>query len=121
VDGVVVTDSPTQVEGAGTSVVSAGEGSVTARLGELPPGSMRTFRFHTRSTPAAGGELKVRALAMFDSPAKSGLRSETIESTLTRGAAIYGRSQFTFTPRFDVLKTELLPSDEHALRALIDS
>lgn len=121
VDGVVVTDSRDQVEGAGNSVVSAGEGTVTARLGELPAGSVRTFRFRTRSTPAAGGELKVRALAMFDSPSKSGLRSETIESTLVRGAAIYGRSQFTFAPRFDVLKTELLPSDEHALRALIDA
>ena len=40
---------------------------------------------------------------------------------MSRGAAKYGRSKFTFTPRFDVLKTELLPSDEAALRSLIDS
>lgn len=121
VDGVVVTDSRDQVEGVGDSVIAAAEGSVVARLGELPPGSVRTIRFHTRSTPAAGGELKMRALVMFDSPSKSGLRSEAVESTLMRGAAIYGRSQFTFTPRFDVLKTELLPSDQQALRALIDT
>ena len=58
----------------------------------------------------------MRAVALFDSPAKSGLRTQPIESQLSRGAARYGRSQFTFTPRFDVLKTELLPSDEAALR-----
>ncbi len=121
VDGATVTDARDQVEGVGDPVVSAGEGAVVARLGELPPGSVRTFRFHTRSTPAAGGELKVRALVMFDSPAKSGLRTAPVESTLSRGAAIYGRTQFSFTPRFDVLKTELLPSDERALRSLIDS
>jgi hypothetical protein len=40
---------------------------------------------------------------------------------LSRGAAKYGRSNLTFTPRFDVLKTELLPSDEAALRSLVDS
>ena len=95
---------------------------MVARLGELPAGSVRTFRFQTRSTPAAGGELKVRALAMFDSPAKSGLRSAAGRIDSCRAAPrSYGRSQFTFTPRFDVLKTELLPSDEHALRSLIDS
>ena len=58
---------------------------------------------------------------MFDSPAKSGLRTQPVESQLSRGAARFGRSQLTFTPRFDVLKTELLPADEAALRALIDS
>jgi uncharacterized repeat protein (TIGR01451 family) len=121
VDGAKVTDARDQVEGVGDAVVAADEGAVIARLGELPPGSVRTFRFRTRSTPAAGGELKVRALVMFDSPAKSGLRTAPVEATLARGAAIYGRSQFTFTPRFDVLRTELLPSDERALRSLIDS
>ena len=82
---------------------------------------MRTLRFQTRATASAGGELTVRALAMFDSPAKSGLRTAPVESKLTRGAARYGRSQFTFTPRFDVLKTELSPADENALRDLINS
>ena len=97
------------------------DGVVVARLGELPAGAVRTLRFETRSTPAAGGALTVRALAMFDSPAKSGLRTQPIESQLNRGAARYGRSQFSFTPRFDVLKTELALSDEAALRTLINS
>ena len=63
----------------------------------------------------------MRAVALFDSPAKSGMRTAPIESKLSRGAAKYGRSNLTFTPRFDALKTELLPSDEAALRSLIDS
>lgn len=121
VDGVVVSDSPEKVLGAGSSVIGVSDGMLVARLGELPAGSVRTVRFQTRTTPTAGGELKMRALAMFDSPSKSGLRTEPIETVLSRGAAKYARSQFTFAPRFDVLKTELLPSDEHALRALIDS
>lgn len=121
VDGSAVTDAQEQIEGAGATVVSVSGTLVSGRLGELPPGSTRTFRFHTRALPNAGGELKTRALLMFDSPSKSGMRTPPIESELARGAPRFGRSQFTFTPRFDVLKTELLPSDENALRALIDS
>ncbi|HTU64910.1 MAG TPA: OmpA family protein [Steroidobacteraceae bacterium] len=120
-DGVKVSDAAGQVEGVGGPVVSAGDGTLIARLGELPPGTVRTLRFQTHATPNAGGQLEFRALAMFDSPAKSGLRTEPVTTLLTRGAAKYARSTFTFAPRFDVLKTELLPSDEHALRALIDS
>ena len=121
VDGVAVIDSETQKIGAGEIAITAADGVVTARLGELKPASVRTVRFRTRSAATAGGELSVRAVALFDSPSKSGMRSAPVESKLSRGAARFGRSQFTFTPRFDVLKTELLPSDENALRSLIDS
>jgi uncharacterized repeat protein (TIGR01451 family) len=121
VDGSKVTDSKNQVIGAGEPVVSVTEGVFVARLGELSAGSVRTVRFETRSTPAAGGALAVRAVATFDSPSKSNQRTAAVESQLNRGAARYGRSQFTFKPRFDVLKTELLPSDEAALRDLINS
>jgi len=121
VDGVTVTDSKEQVVGVGEPVISDHDNVITARFGELTAGAGRTLRFQTRSTPAAGSAMAVRAFAIFDSPAKSGLRSAPVESQLSRGAARYGRSQFTFSPRFDVLKTELAPSDEHALRALINS
>ena len=121
VDGNKVTDAKNQVIGAGEPVVSVTEGVVVVRLGELPADAQRTLRFETRSTAAAGGALTVRALVMFDSPSKSGLRTQPSESQLNRGAARYGRSQFTFTPRFDVLKTELVPADEAALRSLINS
>ncbi len=121
VDGARATDSNDQQLGVGAPMVSASEGVVVARLGELAAGSTRTFRFTTRSTAEAGGAMTVRAAVMFDSPSKSGLRTQPVESQLARGAARFGRSQFTFTPRFDVLKTELQPSDENALRALIDS
>jgi uncharacterized repeat protein (TIGR01451 family) len=121
VDGVTATDAKEQVVGVGAATVNVSDNVVIARLGELPAGAERRFRFATRSTAAAGGELPVRAAVLFDSPSKSGLRTQPVESRLTRGAPRYGRSQFTFTPRFDVLKTELLPADENALRALIDS
>ena len=121
VDGVHVSDSAAQVEGVGGPIVSAGDGTLLANLGELAPGTVRALRFETHATPAAGGELGLRAVAMFDSPSKSGIRTEPVESKFSRGSAKYARSQFTFTPRFDVLKTELLPADEHALRSLIDS
>jgi len=121
VDGAQVSDSPESVTGAGAAVVSAADGVMTTRFGELEPGSSRTLRFQTRALPSAGGELTLRALAVFDSPSKSGMRSQTVETHMTRGAARYGRSQFTFTPRFDVLKTELSPADERALRDLINT
>jgi uncharacterized repeat protein (TIGR01451 family) len=116
-----VTDARSQVEGVGEPVISVVENVLVARLGELPAGALRTLRFETRATASAQGALPVRALAMFDSPSKSGLRTQPIETQMSRGAARYGRSQLTFTPRFDVLKTELLPADRAALRDLIDS
>ncbi|MEJ0084480.1 MAG: OmpA family protein [Pseudomonadota bacterium] len=121
VDGAAVTDAKDQVMGIGDAIVKADGNMITVRLGELPAGSLRTVRFETRSNAKAGGVMTVRALAIFDSPAKSGLRTAPVESRLSRGAARFGRSQFSFSPRFDVLKTELASSDEQALRALIDS
>jgi uncharacterized repeat protein (TIGR01451 family) len=121
VDGASATDAKEQINGVGEPMVSVMDNAVVARFGELPAGATRDFSFHTRATARAGGELPVRAVALFDSPAKSGMRTAPIESKLSRGAAKYGRSNLTFTPRFDALKTELLPSDEAALRSLIDS
>ena len=121
VNGAKVTDADSQVMGAGGAVISITENTVIARLGEVGPGTERVLAFQTRATANAAGTLTLRAAAMFDSPAKSGLRTQPIESQLTRGAARFSRSQFTFSPRFDVLKTELAPADEAALRSLIDS
>jgi len=120
-DGVKVTDSGDQVIGAGQAVISVNDSVVVARLGEIPAGAQRNLRLQTRTTSGAGGQMTVRAAVMFDSPAKSGLRTKPVETVFSRGAARFSRSQFTFTPRFDVLKTELLPADEGALRSLIDS
>ncbi len=112
VDGARATDKAEQLIGAGEQVLSVNDGVITVRLGELAPGTVRTVRFATHAPASAGGTLPVRAFAIFDTPAKSGVRTQQIESQLSRGAARFGRSQFTFTPRFDVLKTELSPADE---------
>jgi uncharacterized repeat protein (TIGR01451 family) len=121
VDGIKVTDSKDQVEGAGMAVIEASDGMVVARLGELAPGAVSTIRFETRAAASANGSLTVRALAVFDTASKSGQRTTPVESRLARGAARYSSSKFTFTPRFEVLKTELLLADEQALRSLIDT
>jgi uncharacterized repeat protein (TIGR01451 family) len=120
VDDVKVSDSKQDVA-AGEPVISVADGVFTAKLGELVAGTARKLRFQTRALPNAGGEMSMRALAVFDSPAKSGLRTAPVETRFARGAARYARSQFTFTPRFDVLKTELSLADEAALRGFIDS
>ena len=120
VDGAKVTDSRDQIQGVGQAVIDANDGMVVARLGELAPGSVKVVRFVTRSRAAANGSLSVKAMATFDTPAKSGVQTTPVESRLARGAAKYSSASFTFTPRFEVLKTELLPSDAQALRALID-
>ncbi|HUQ11421.1 MAG TPA: OmpA family protein, partial [Steroidobacteraceae bacterium] len=121
VNGVKVADDRAKVEGAGEPVVTLMGNFVNARLGELAPGTERVLRFATRTTANAQGPLPVRALAMFDSPSKSGLKTQPIDVQMSRGAARYGRSQLTFTPRFDVLKTELSAADRAALRDLIDT
>ncbi len=120
IDDKAASDSRKEMLGT-VPVINVADGVLTAKLGELAPGSVRTLRFQTRAAASAGGEMSMRALAVFDSPAKSGLRTAPVESKLTRGAARYERSQFTFTPRFDVLKTELSLADENALRDLINS
>jgi uncharacterized repeat protein (TIGR01451 family) len=121
VDDVRATDSRNQVVGAGDPVLSAGDGVITVRLGELLAGTTRNVRFATRARSSSVGALPVRAFATFDSPAKSGVRTTPVEAQLSRGAARFARSQFTFTPRFDVLKTELSLADENALHDLIRS
>jgi uncharacterized repeat protein (TIGR01451 family) len=121
VNGAKVSDDRKQVEGAGEPVVSVTDNVVVARFAELTGGSSRVFTFRSRATANAGGALPVRAVALFDSPSRSGMRTAPIVAQLSRGAARYGRSNFTFRPRFDVLKTELLPADEAALRSLIDA
>ncbi|HEX6637114.1 MAG TPA: OmpA family protein, partial [Steroidobacteraceae bacterium] len=120
VDGVAVSDAADQLLGAGTLVVKVIDSMLTVKFGELKPGTDRTLKFRTHATPAAGGELRLKSVLLFDSPAKSGLRSAPVEVTLSRGAARYARSQLTFSPRFDVLRTELSISDQNALRELID-
>jgi uncharacterized repeat protein (TIGR01451 family) len=121
VDGERATDSRAQVMGAGEPVISSSDGMFSARLGELPAGTVRKLRFATRTTTSTGGALPVRALVTFDSPAKSGLRTAPVEVQLSRGEARYSQSRFTFTPRFDVMKTELSLADQNALRELIDA
>jgi uncharacterized repeat protein (TIGR01451 family) len=119
-DGVEVPDAAEKVQGAGSAVIKVDGSILTARLGELTPGAARALRFRTHASAAAGGDLVMKSVLLFDSPGKSGLRSQPVEVTLSRGAARYARSQLTFSPRFDVLRTALSPSDEHALRELID-
>ncbi|HEX6398256.1 MAG TPA: OmpA family protein, partial [Steroidobacteraceae bacterium] len=121
VDDAKVSDSKQDLVAAGEPVISVADGVFTAKLGELVAGTERKLRFQTRTLPSAGGDMSLRAMAVFDSPAKSGLRTAPVESRFARGAARYSRSQFTFTPRFDVLKTELSLADESALRNLIDA
>ncbi|MDF3019016.1 MAG: conserved repeat domain [Steroidobacteraceae bacterium] len=121
VDGVAVADAADKVMGAGTVVVSVKDSILRAKFGELAPGSVRDLRFRTQATPAAGGELPIKAVLLFDSPSKSGLKSQPIEVKMSRGAARYARSQFSFSPRFDVMRTELSLADQNALRDLIDS
>ena len=120
-NGAKATDAKAQMQGVGEPVISVVDNVVVARLGELPAGATRELRFETRSSSSAQGSLDVRAMALFDSPSKSGVRTQPIDAQFSRGAARYGRSQLTFTPRFDALKTDLLPADRAALRELIDS
>ena len=108
--------------GAGEPMLSCRITSWSRASANSPAGTVRTFRFETRAT--ASGRRRADRCAHWRcsirrrSPACA---PQPIESQLNRGAARYGRSQFTFTPRFDVLKTELSPADESALRALINS
>ena len=93
-----MTDAADKVVGAGAVVVTVKDSILRAKFGELAPGAVRDLRFRTQATAAAGGELPIKAVLLFDSPSKSGLKSQPIEVKLSRGAARYARSQFSFTP-----------------------
>ncbi len=100
--------------------VAVADGVMTVRLNEVAAGATARVEFVTVATSAAIGELPVKAVAMWDTAAQSGLRTEPLATQFVRGQPRFERQKFTFTPRFDVAKTELLPSDERALQSLID-
>ena len=122
VDGVAVSDSADQKTGAGEVVVSAADGVFTARLGELAA----RHGAHAPLPHARDGQRRRRTdgarhrCCSIRRPSRACARAP-VESQLSRGAARYGRSQFTFTPRFDVLKTELLrrPTSRRCARSSI--
>jgi uncharacterized repeat protein (TIGR01451 family) len=118
-DGAALADNGTAV--GAPPRVSVSDGVMTVRLNGLAAGATARVEFITNATSAAIGELPVKALVMWDTAAKSGLRTEPLATQFVRGQPRFERQKFTFTPRFDVAKTDLLPSDERALQSLIDA
>jgi uncharacterized repeat protein (TIGR01451 family) len=119
IDDALVADGAAGSEGVGGPRVSLADRMLTIRLNELSPGESRRIAFRTRTSAAAGGDLPVKALVAFDTAAKSNQRTAPITAEFRRGASRYLQQRFTFTPRFDVAKTDLLPPDERALRELV--
>jgi hypothetical protein len=109
VDGIKVTDAKDQVIGAGEPWSASTDGCSSRASASCP--RARCARPLRNALDAGRGRRAHGAgTAHVRFAVEVGLSApQAIESQLSRGAARYGRSQFTFTPRFDVLKTELAP------------
>jgi uncharacterized repeat protein (TIGR01451 family) len=70
----------------------------------------RRLRFVTRAGTASG-ELAVRVVLLFDTPAASAQRSAVVENRLRRGSPRYAVGRYTFSPKFDVLDVRLRAED----------
>ena len=93
-----------------------------ARLGELRAGhgAHGALRDACDASARAARCRCARSRCSIRRRSRACARSRSSRSCRAARRAI-GRSQFTFTPRFDVLKTELSPADEDALHYLINS
>ncbi len=119
VDGVSVSDEVAGAAGVSGPRATFEDGILTIRLNELAAGMTRQVGFTTRAQTGTGGDMAVKALVAFDTAAQSSQRTAPITAEFRRGSPRFLQQRFTFTPRFDVAKTDLLPSDERALRDLI--
>jgi uncharacterized repeat protein (TIGR01451 family) len=87
------------------------DGSVlTIPLSTLGVAAEHRVRFTSRAGTAMG-ELPVKAVLLFDTPAASAQRSAVVENKLSRGAPRYAVGRYTFSPKFDVLETTLRGAD----------
>jgi uncharacterized repeat protein (TIGR01451 family) len=120
-DGTALSDEQSGAAAAPQPRVTVSSGVLTIRLNELQPGAESRVEFLTTATNRAVGALPVRALVSWDTAAQSGLRTAPLATQFVRGHPKLERQKFTFTPRFDIAKTDLLPADERALQALIDA
>ena len=80
----------------------------------------RRVEFTTTVDKRVSGELGTKAIAMFDTPVRKGLRTPTVENSLQQMAAQVAREEYVFSPKFDVLKTWLKPGDQLKFDELIE-
>lgn len=98
------------VDGAPFSAATFDGGVLTIPLAALGGDAEHRVRFTTRAGTASG-ELPVRAMLLFDTPAAVAQRSAVVENRLRRGGPRYAVGRYTFSPQFDVLETTLRPAD----------
>jgi len=88
------------------------------KLGVVAANTLHAISVVTHAGDAAAGNLIVKAVAVFDSPAQKGLRTEPVENRLTRGAMSLEKASYRFSPQFETLKVELNARDRAQLDRL---
>lgn len=75
--------------------------------------------FDTDAGPGASGALTVKAVASFDSPSQIAQTTAPIANVILRGEMLYESASYRFSPRFDVLNTDIQPADRAQLDRIV--
>jgi uncharacterized repeat protein (TIGR01451 family) len=95
-------------------------GTLTFALAGVPSDTSAAVSFETDAAENASGALPIKALAIFDSAAQNGVRTEVIENRILRGEMFYESASYRFTSRFDVLDTQIKATDRAQLDKIIE-
>ncbi len=118
-EGLEYRPGSAEIEGVAVPEPSQTAGVLSLRLGALPAGSGREIRFGTRAAEGASGALPVRAVVNFATPSAPTQSTAPIENLIRREAAVRERGNYRFTPRFEVLGTEIQPADRRELDRIV--
>lgn len=107
-----------RLDDARTAEPSQRSGVLTFDAGTLGSGAVHALRFQSRVAQDLEGELAIKAVLQFDSAGRAGLATQPVANLLSRQSARREGTHYTFSPRFDVLGTELDPADRARLDAI---
>ena len=118
-EGLAYQPGSAQLAGAAITDPSFASGVLTFAVGDLAADAVATLTFRTEATASSSGALGLKAVALFDSPAAASQRTTPVENTVLRGEMLYESASYRFAPRFDVLTTEIQPSDRAQLDKIV--
>ncbi|MBB6092891.1 putative repeat protein (TIGR01451 family) [Povalibacter uvarum] len=116
--GLAFLPGSAQVNGAPAADPSVTDGVLTFTL-PSPIIAQSVLVFDTTANAATSGALTVKALARFDSPSQAGQMTAAVENIALRGDMLYESASYRFSPRFDVLDTQILASDRDQLDRIV--
>jgi uncharacterized repeat protein (TIGR01451 family) len=118
-DGLAYEKGSARLNGAPIADPADSSGVLTFPLAALAAEAPATLAFRTTALPGSSGALSIKATALFDTPTRAHQRIAPLENTVLRGEMLYENASYRFAPRFDVLATQIQPSDRAQLDKIV--